>query len=105
MLIHLLAQTAGSGFTSNLLTKLSGFAGLLIVVLVLWKMDGGFSFKKLAFAALLGFATVATIAASPQIGAAAWRYGSSGRMVSDIAGFFGSDAPDEPIVVEASAND
>lgn len=105
MLIHLLAQGSSSGFTNNLLAKLSGFAGLLIIVLVMVKMDGGFSFKKLGFAVLLALATIATIASSPQLGSAAWRYGTSGRMVSDLSGFFSSDQPAEPTVVEASAND
>lgn len=106
MSLYLIAEVSFTGLTTGFLKIFAGLAGLLVAFLVLTQIGNGFSLKKLVGAVFLGLATVAVIAASPQLASAAFDYGSS-DMVGDL-GTMLSDGGDggatTPTVVEASAN-
>jgi hypothetical protein len=86
-----LIALSAAGLQDKVLALFASIAGLVVLWLVLVRMEGGLTLKRLVGAVFLALAAVATVGASPQLAAEAWNYGQT-SMTSDLKALFADPA-------------
>lgn len=86
-MVNLIAALSLAGLKAKTMAVLATVSGLVVAYIVIFKLRGGPTLAKLVGGLALGVATVAVVAASPQLGKAAFEYGTT-SLTGDLRALF-----------------